>query len=69
MAPTPVLLPGESHRWRSLVGYSPWGHKELDMTEQLNNNWFLRKDTEEQPGEEVYRVRPGGLLSSGISVP
>ena len=23
---------------RSLVGYSPWGHKELDMTEQLNNN-------------------------------
>ena len=23
--PTPVLLPGKSHRWRSLVGYSPWG--------------------------------------------
>ena len=23
----------ESHGWRSLVGYSPWGHKELDMTE------------------------------------
>ena len=23
--PTPVLLPGESHGWRSLVGYSPWG--------------------------------------------
>ena len=34
--PTPVFLPGESHRWRSLAGYSPWGHKELDMTEQLN---------------------------------
>ena len=31
--PTPVFLPGESHRQRSLVGYSPWGHKELDMTE------------------------------------
>ena len=30
--PTAVLLPGESHGWRSLVGYSPWGHKELDMT-------------------------------------
>ena len=30
--PTPVFLPGESHRQRSLVGYSPWGHKELDMT-------------------------------------
>ena len=25
--PTPVFLPGESHRQRSLVGYSPWGHK------------------------------------------
>ena len=31
--PTPVLLPGESHRWRSLVGYSPWGSKESDTTE------------------------------------
>ena len=29
---TPVFLPGESHGWRSL-GYSPWDHKELDMTE------------------------------------
>ena len=33
--PTPVILPGESHGQRSLVGYSPWGCKELDMTEQL----------------------------------
>ena len=30
--PTPVSLPGKSHGW-SLVGYSPWGHKESDMTE------------------------------------
>ena len=29
--PTPVFSPGESHGQRSLVGYSPWGHKELDM--------------------------------------
>ena len=37
--PTPVFLPGKSHGHRSLVGYSPWGHKkELDMTERLNNN-------------------------------
>ena len=34
--PTPVHLPGKSHGWRSLVGYSPWGHKELDMTEQIH---------------------------------
>ena len=34
--PTPVLLPGESHGGRSLVGYSPWGRKESDMTERLH---------------------------------
>ena len=33
--PTPVLLPGESHGQGSLVGYSPWGRKELDMTEHF----------------------------------
>ena len=33
--PTPVFLPEESHGQRSLVGYSPWGPKESDMTEQL----------------------------------
>ena len=31
--PTPVFLPGEFHGQRSLVGYSPRGRKELDMTE------------------------------------
>ena len=31
--PTPVFLPGESHGQRSLAGYSPWGHTELDTTE------------------------------------
>ena len=31
--PTPVFLPGESHGQRSLVGYSPQGRKESDMTE------------------------------------
>ena len=35
--PTPVSLPGKSHGWRSLVGYSPWGHKELDTTKQLHS--------------------------------
>ena len=34
--PTPVLLPGESHGGRSLVGYSSWGHKESDTTERLH---------------------------------
>ena len=39
--PTPVLLPRESHRQRSLVGYSPWGHKELDVTKRLTNQLII----------------------------
>ena len=38
MATYSVFLPGKSHGERSLVGFSPWDHKQLDMTEQLNNN-------------------------------
>ena len=34
--PTPVFLPGKSHGWRSLAGYSPWGHMESDAIEQLH---------------------------------
>ena len=33
MQPTLVFLSGEAHGQWSLAGYSPWGHKELDMTE------------------------------------
>ena len=33
--PTPVFLHGEFHGQRSLVGYSPWGRKKWDTTEQL----------------------------------
>ena len=43
--PTPVLLSGESHGRRSLVGYSPWGHKESDTTERLSTAqhsvWYI----------------------------
>ena len=38
--PSSVFLPGESHGQRSLVGYSPWGDKELDTTEQLMLAWL-----------------------------
>ena len=38
--PTPVLLPGKSHGWRSLVGCSPWGRQESDTTEQLHFLFF-----------------------------
>ena len=39
--PTPVLLPGKSHGWRSLVGYSPWGHEESDTTERRHFHFSL----------------------------
>ena len=39
--PTPVLLPGESHGWRSLVGCSPWGHEQSDTTERLHFHFSL----------------------------
>ena len=39
--PTPVLLPGKSHGWRSPVGYSPWGLEESDTTEWLHFHFSL----------------------------
>ena len=39
--PTPGLLPGKSHGWRSLVGCSPWGRKESDTTERLPFHFSL----------------------------
>ena len=39
--PTPVPLPGKSHGWRSLVGCSPWGRKELNATERLHFHFSL----------------------------
>ena len=39
--PIPVLLPGKSHGWRSLVGCSPWGRTESDTTERLHFHFSL----------------------------
>ena len=41
--PTSVLLPGKSHGQRSLVGCSPWGCEESDMTEQLHFQFSLSR--------------------------
>ena len=41
--PTPVFLPEKSHGQRSLVGYRPWGCKELDMTEWLHFTHFKQR--------------------------
>ena len=48
---TPAILPGKSHGRRSLIGYSPWGCKESDMTEQLHlkryeGKFFLSKNAQ-----------------------
>ena len=43
--PSLVFLPGKCHRQRSLAGYCPWGHRELDMTghiAQSNFKWALQ---------------------------
>ena len=39
--PTPVVLAGKSHGWRSLVGCSPWGREESDATERLHFHFSL----------------------------
>ena len=50
--PTPVFFPGEFHGQRSLAGYSPWGHKELDMTEwltlSLSKSFWLSQNTKKK---------------------
>ena len=55
--PTPVLLPGNSHGRRTLVGYSPWGRKELDTTERIH---FISL----QPS---YALWPSSLFSFSLS--
>ena len=39
--PTPVFLPGKSHGQRSLVGYSPWGHKRIGCDLATKNNNYV----------------------------
>ena len=47
--PTPVFLPGKFYGQRRLAGYSPWGHKELDTTEQLTHKGPLQYSCLENP--------------------
>ena len=42
--PSLVFLPGEFHGQRSLAGYSPWSHKELNMTKQLMLSLSFRQE-------------------------
>ena len=49
--PTPVFLPGESHGQRSLMGYSPWGHKESDTTEHTHRK---TQNSQQTPNFTTY---------------
>ena len=53
--PTPVFLPGESHGQGSLAGYSPWGGKELDTTEQLTATLSLLHEKMDHPKKSSMR--------------
>jgi len=70
--PTPVLLPGKSNGRRSLVGYSPRGCDESDMTKQLHFHFSLSCTEKEMAAHSsvlAWRIpgtgEPGGLLSMG----
>ena len=69
--PTPVLLPGKSHGRRSLVGCSPWGHKESDMTEQLHFHFSLSCIGEENGNPLqcscLENPRDGGAWRAAVS--
>ena len=59
--PTPVFLPGESHEYRRLVRYSPWGCKELDTATWLTLSLFTFSDKENpltcsQQGKDTNRL-------------
>ena len=66
--PTLVLLPGKSRGRRSLVGCSPWGLEELDMTERLHFH-ALEKEMATHSSVLTWRIpgtgKPGGLPSMG----
>ena len=53
--PTPVFLSGDPHGQKNLAGYSPWGCKELDMTERLSTV------------QHRLQVRGKGLAAAGWS--
>ena len=72
---TPVFLPEESHGQRSLVGYSPWSHKESDTTEQLSTHLNPNLLFIPPPrifsffGHAIWRVESSSLTRDRTCVP
>ena len=70
--PTAVLLPGESHGWKSLVGYNPWGRKESDTTERLHFHFLstlIRASLVAQMVKRLSTVRETRVQSLGREDP
>ena len=63
--PTPVFLPGESHKQRRLVGYHPWGRKESDITEQLTEHNTTKQPSSERQQAESWLPGAGGAGEEG----
>ena len=55
--PAPVFLPRESRGQRRLVGYSPWGHKESDMTEVTEHTVGLKAVSSETSDLYYYILK------------
>ena len=53
---SPVSLPGKFHGQRSLVGYSPWDHKELDTTEHTHTQLVNIKLNSYSKGEKSFFI-------------
>ena len=76
---TPVFLPEKSHGQRRLVGYGPWGCKELDMTERPDNsnNYFgpgpslstvnIKKEGQSKENKAEKGVCPWGVATFQLS--
>ena len=66
--PTPVFLPGEFHRQRSLAGYSSWGRKELDATKRLTTPFSISDQIPRPPHSSIPQVMADhpGLPSARI---
>ena len=60
--PTPGFLPGESHGQRSVVGYSPWVHRESDATEQLSMHAYTSINNKDTKVMDVPVMRAGKRL-------
>ena len=71
MATQSSILPEKPHRQRSLEGYSPWGHKELDKTEQacMQARYRKEKKKDEKDFAAILTVQPheGQLPSATAS--